>query len=63
MLIINLKYFCFTLNLYFLIWPSKSDSVPVCGDGYEPRSLKLRSRANAETLYSVRTGPGGGCRR
>jgi len=43
--------------------PSKPDSAPVRGDGYKPRSLKFRSRANAETSYSVRTGPGGGCGR
>ena len=43
--------------------PSKSDSVPIRGDGYEPRSSKIRSRANAETSHSVRTGPGGGYRR
>ena len=34
--------------------PSKTDSAPVCGDGYEPESSKFRLRANAETLYSVR---------
>ena len=45
------------------IRPSKSDSAPIRGDGYEPRSLKFRPRANAETSHSVRTGPGGGCRR
>jgi hypothetical protein len=40
--------------------PLKSDSVPVCGDGYKPRSLTLfRLRVNIEILYSVRTGPSG----
>jgi hypothetical protein len=34
--------------------PSKTDSTPVRGDGYEPRSSKIRPRADAETLYSVR---------
>jgi len=43
--------------------PSKSDSAPVRGDGYEPGSSKFRLRANAETSHSVRTGPGGGCGR
>jgi hypothetical protein len=38
---------------------SKSDSVPVRGDGYKPRSF--RPRANAEMLYSRAGGPGGGC--
>jgi hypothetical protein len=41
----------------------KTDSTPIHGDGYEPRSLKFRSRANAEALYSVRMGPSGGCKR
>ena len=30
------------------------DSAPVRGDGYKPKSLKFRLRANAETSYSVR---------
>jgi hypothetical protein len=34
--------------------PSKTDSVPVRGDSYEPRSLKFRLRANAEMSHSVR---------
>jgi len=34
--------------------PSKTDSAPIRGDGYEPRSLKFRLRANAETSHSVR---------
>ena len=34
--------------------PSKTDSAPVCGDGYEPGSSKFRPRANAETSHSVR---------
>jgi hypothetical protein len=45
------------------VWPSKTDSAPIRGDGYEPRSSKFRLRANAETSYSVRIGPGGGCER
>ena len=36
------------------MWPSKTDSAPVRGDGYEPRSSKFRLRANAETSHSVR---------
>jgi len=43
--------------------PSKTDSAPVRGDGYEPRSSKFRLRANVETSHSVRIGPGGGCER
>ena len=34
--------------------PSKTDSAPVRGDGYEPKSSKFRLRANAETSHSVR---------
>ena len=34
--------------------PSKTDSVPVRGDGYELRSSKFRLRANAERSHSVR---------
>ena len=34
--------------------PLKTDSIPIRGDGYKPKSLKFRLRANAETLYSVR---------
>ena len=37
-----------------LKWPSKTDSAPVRGDGYEPKSSKFRLRANAETSHSVR---------
>ena len=37
-----------------MLRPSKSDSTPVYSDGYEPKSLKFRLRANAETSYSVR---------
>ena len=45
-------------------WPSKTDSAPVRGDGYEPGSSKFRLRANAETSYSSAIGPsGGGCER
>ena len=40
--------------IYNVIRPSKTDSAPVCGDGYEPKSSKLRLRANAETSHSVR---------
>jgi hypothetical protein len=40
------------LGIYFS-GPLKSDSIPICGDGYKPRSLKFRLRANVETLYSV----------
>ena len=36
------------------VWPSKTDSIPVHGDGYKPRSSKFRLRANAETSHSVR---------
>ena len=32
----------------------KTDSAPIYGDGYKPKSSKFRLRANAETLYSVR---------
>ena len=42
------------------MWPSKSDSAPVRGDGYEPAVFKSRlGRANAETSHSVWVGPGG----
>ena len=34
--------------------PSKTDSAPIRGDGYEPGSSKFRPRANAETSHSVR---------
>jgi len=34
--------------------PSKTDSASIRGDGYEPRSLKFRLRANAKTSHSVR---------
>ena len=40
--------------LYPQAWPSKTDSAPVRGDGYEPGSSKFRLRANAETSHSVR---------
>ena len=33
--------------------PSKTDSAPVRSDGYEPKSSKIRLRANAETSHSV----------
>jgi hypothetical protein len=36
------------------VWPLKTDSVPIRGDGYKPGSLKFRLRANAETSHSVR---------
>ena len=39
-----------------MIRPSKSDSAPVRGDGYKPRSSKFRLRANAETSHSVLVG-------
>jgi hypothetical protein len=45
-----LVYIC----VYKKIGPSKTDSAPVRGDGYEPRSSKFRPRANAETSHSVR---------
>jgi hypothetical protein len=32
----------------------KTDSIPIYGNGYKPKSLKFRLRANAEILYSVR---------
>jgi len=32
----------------------KTDSAPIYGDGYEPRSSKFRLRANAEMSHSVR---------
>jgi hypothetical protein len=51
------------LIIYRYYRPSKTDSIPICGDGYKPRSLKFRLRANAEMSYSVRIGPGGGCER
>jgi len=40
--------------IYPFYRPSKTDSAPVRGDGYKPRSLKFRLRANAETSHSVR---------
>jgi hypothetical protein len=40
--------------ILYISRPSKTDSVPVRGDGYEPRSSKFRPRANAETSHSVR---------
>jgi hypothetical protein len=40
--------------IYLNIGPSKTDSTPIYGDGYKPRSSKFRLRANAETLHSVR---------
>ena len=30
------------------------DSAPIYSNGYKPRSLKFRPRANAETSHSVR---------
>ena len=45
----------FIIIIYIkFIRPSKTDSVPVRGDGYEPESSKFRLRANAETSHSVR---------
>ena len=44
------------MALYINYISSKSDSVPVRGDGYEPKSLKIRLRANAETSHSVLVG-------
>src|SRR6266571_7493823 len=45
----------FSIFLYiYNLWPSKTDSAPVRGDGYEPGSSKFRLRANAETSHSVR---------
>ena len=40
--------------MLYISRPSKSDSAPIRGDGYEPRSLKFRLRANAETSHSMR---------
>jgi hypothetical protein len=54
---IYLVYFFSNLNIGSL----KSDSAPVRGDGYKPRSF--RPRANAKTSYSRAGGPGGGCMR
>jgi len=48
-----LSYSC---PLYISTWPSKTDSAPVRGDGYEPGSSKFRLRANAETSHSVLVG-------
>ena len=42
------------MALYINYISSKSDSVPVRGDGYEPEFSKFRLRANAETSHSVR---------
>src|SRR6266550_8853514 len=39
--------------LYINYRLSKTDSAPVRGDGYEPRSSKFRLRANAETSHSA----------
>ena len=36
--------------------PSKTDSAPVRGNSYKPRSSKFRLRANAETSHSVLVG-------
>ena len=30
------------------------DSAPVCGNGYKPKSLKFRLRANVKMLHSMR---------
>src|SRR6266571_1548099 len=47
----------FSIFLYiYNLWPSKTDSAPVRGDGYEPGSSKFRLRANAETSHSVLVG-------
>ena len=40
--------------IYLNSRPSKTDSAPVHGNGYEPESSKFRLRANAETSHSVR---------
>ena len=32
------------------------DSIPIYSNGYKPRSVKFRLKANAETLYSVLVG-------
>jgi len=40
--------------VYIIYRPSKTDSAPIRGDGYEPGSSKFRPRANAETSHSVR---------
>ena len=40
--------------IIYIIRPSKTDSAPVRGNGYEPESSKFRLRANAETSHSVR---------
>jgi hypothetical protein len=37
-------------------YKSKTDSIPICGNGYKPRSSKFRLRANAETSHSVLVG-------
>src|SRR6266568_8447094 len=44
------------LQLIYIKRPSKTDSAPVRGDGYEPGSSKFRPRANAETSHSVLVG-------
>ena len=48
-----------TRHCTYISWPSKPDSAPVRGDGYEPGSSKFRLGANAETSHSVRVGAGG----
>jgi hypothetical protein len=45
-----------TRSCNIAIRPSKTDSAPVRGDGYEPGSSKFRPRANAETSHSVLVG-------
>jgi len=44
----------YTLYIYNIYRPSKTDTAPVRGDSYEPGSSKFRLRANAETSHSVR---------
>ena len=39
--------------IYINSRPSKTDSAPVRGNGYKPKSSKFRLRANAEISYSV----------
>ena len=59
--LIDIARACFIIGYYLrlgraiitFIWPSKTDSAPIRGNGYEPGSSKFRLRANAETSYSV----------
>ena len=48
-----IKSLAFKYYIYIVLIPSKTDSAPVRGDGYEPGSSKFRPRANAETLHSA----------